>query len=60
MSVTSFLIVAALVALVIGWLVLSSFNQPPIRRPGGRSYRTQHAENPDWIPGNVNAGGGGI
>ncbi len=43
------LILVAVAALIVGWLVLA-YHEPPLRRRNSSDYRHQHTENPDYVP----------
>lgn len=44
------MLIVAVVALVVGWLVLTHKDSPSKRREHA-DYRQQHTENPDYFPG---------
>lgn len=49
MSLEAVLVIAFLVALVVGWLVVA-YKEPPIKPRNTADYRHQHTENPDYMP----------
>ncbi|MGI8625178.1 MAG: hypothetical protein ACR2J5_01200 [Geodermatophilaceae bacterium] len=57
MSVVGILVIVAFVALVVGWMVLTHRN--PLYRRGQKvnQYGNQRTEDPDFFPGQGDAGG---
>lgn len=50
MSLAAMLVILAVVALVVGWAVLT-YRDKPTRHRNSADYRHQHTENPDYLPG---------
>ncbi|MGI8625187.1 MAG: LapA family protein [Geodermatophilaceae bacterium] len=46
------LLIAVVIALVVGWLVMA-YREPPSKRRISADYRHQQTENPDYFPGHA-------